>query len=186
MSAAAGSAPAGAVPPPPALPVVSLAPGPGDEAPAELSDARIDALRREAGCTIEEVGGPDHHEAVAIAPGTTLILLACGSGAYNVTSLPYIATRQGGTVAIGLAPFDSQWGLDDPELGRPTLINGQWDAEARLLREYSKGRGLGDCGTRAEYGWDGASFRLVRQEEMEECRGSLYYITTWSTQVVRP
>ena len=27
-------------------------------------------------------------------------------------------------------------------------------------------------------------FRLVQQEEMSECRGSLDYITTWRAQVV--
>ena len=183
----AGSRPAGAVPEPPPLPLVTLSPPPGDEAPIAISEERIEALRREAGCTLEEVGGPDHHEAVALAPGKTLMLLACGSGAYNVTSIPFIVELDsGGAVAIRIAPFDSQWGLEDPELGRPTLINAGWDAEGRTLGEYSKGRGIGDCGSRAEYGWDGARFRLVHQEEMEECRGSLYYITTWRAEVARP
>jgi hypothetical protein len=181
-----GTEPASTVPAAPTLPIVTLAPAPGDEAPIAISEVRIDALRRESACTIEEVGGPDHHEAVAIAPGTTLILLACGSGAYNVTYIPYIAEQEGDAAAIRLAPFDSQWGLEDEELGRPTLINAGWDAESRLLGEYSKGRGLGDCGRHAEYGWDGSRFRIVRQEDMEECRGSLYYITTWDTQVERP
>jgi hypothetical protein len=182
-----GSRPAGAVPQPPALPVVTFSPPPGSEAPIAISAARIEALRRDAGCTLDEVGGPDHHEAIALAPGTTLILLACGSGAYNVTSIPYIAEQgAGAALAIRIAPFDSQWGLEDPELDRPTLINAGWDAEGRMLREYSKGRGIGDCGSRAEYGWDGARFRLVHQEEMEECRGSLYYITTWRAEVARP
>jgi hypothetical protein len=181
-----GGAPASSVPPPPALPVVTLAPAPVGETALVLSETQVDVLRREAGCTIGEVGGPDHHEEVVIAPGTTLVLLACGSGAYNVTSIPYIATRRDDAVAIEIAPFDSQWGLDEPEFSRPTLINGQWDAESRLLREYSKARGLGDCGTHASYGWDGARFRLVAREEMEECRGSLHYVPTWRTQVERP
>jgi hypothetical protein len=181
-----GIEPASAVPVPPALPIVTLSPAPGIEAPIAISAARIDALRRESGCTVEEVGGPDHHDAEAIAPGTTLVLLACGSGAYNVTYIPYIAEREGDAVAIRIAPFDSQWGLEDEELGRPTLINAGSDSEGRLLGEYSKGRGLGDCGRRAEYGWDGSRFRLVRQEDMEECRGSYHYIPTWNTQVERP
>jgi hypothetical protein len=175
------------IPAAPPLPVVTLSPGPGGEAPIAPSEPRIEALRREAGCTIEEVGGPDHHDAVAIAPGRTLLLLACGSGAYNVTAIPYIVERAaGGTVSIRLAEFDSQWGLGDPELRRPTLINAAWDAERRRLREYAKGRGLGDCGTRSEYGWDGARFRLVRREEMEECRGSLQYIPTWNAETTGP
>jgi len=65
------------------------------------------------------------------------------------------------------------------------LINASWDPDRRLLQEYAKGRGLGDCGSRADYAWDGTSFRLVHQEEMGECRGSLYYIPTWNV-TVRP
>ena len=55
-----------------------------------------------------------------------------------------------------------------------------------VLQEYSKGRGLGDCGTRADYGWDGARFRLVHQEEMGECRGSIHYIPTSTPELLRP
>ena len=46
------------------------------------------------------------------------------------------------------------------------------------------GRGVGDCGVHQDYVWDGTRFRLVQQEEMSECRGSLDYITTWRAQVV--
>lgn len=180
-----GSAPASAVPASPAYPVVRLAPDSGDAAPVALSEEEVTRLRREAECTIEEVGGPDHHESVALAPGRSLILLACGSGAYNVTSIPYIAERGNAGVSFRIAPFDRQWGLTAPDIGEPTLINAEWDAEARLLREFSKARGLGDCGTHASYGWDGTRFRLVEQEEMGECRGSLHYVRTWKAQVVR-
>jgi hypothetical protein len=181
--ARAGTRPASAVPPPPRRAQVRLAPA-SDQAPITLSDEQVRALRRESGCTIDEVGGPDEHYAEALAPGQTLVLLTCGTGAYNLSLVPFIAERRGGRIDLRIAPFDSQWGIVAE--GRPTLINGQWDAESRLLGEFSKGRGLGDCGRHATYGWDGASFRLVRQEDMDECRGSLDYVTTWEAEVVRP
>ena len=54
-----------------------------------------------------------------------------------------------------VAPFDSQWGIAAE--GRPILVSGNaWDPETRRLHEYSKARGLGDCGS--EYAWDGARF----------------------------
>ena len=177
-----GARPASAVPSPPALPRVTLAPAPGNAAP-EIGPAEIAALRRQAGCTIDEVGGPDEHAVEAIGPGTALILLACGTGAYNLSSIPFIARRVDGRLATEIAPFDAQWGNE--ELGRPTLINAFWDADARLLREFAKGRGIGDCGSHATYGWDGRRFRLVEQEEMSECRGSMDYIFTWRSAVVR-
>jgi hypothetical protein len=81
-----------------------------------------------------------------------------------------------------VAAFDSQWGIAAE--GRPILVNAAWDPESRRLHEYNKGRGLGDCGTRAEYAWDGERFRLVRQEEMDECRGSLSWLTTWRAETI--
>ena len=181
--ASAGTRPPSAVPPPPPRAQVRLAPA-STEAPLILSDERVRALRRDSGCTIDEVGGPDEHYTHALAPGQTLVLLTCGTGAYNLSLVPFVAQRRDGRTDVRIAPFDSQWGVAAE--GRPTLINGEWDAEARLLREFSKGRGLGDCGRHAVYGWDGTLFRLVRQEDMDECRGSLDYVTTWEAELVRP
>ena len=176
-----GTRPENAMPEPPSLPTVRRAPAPADQ-PLTLSAALVSNLRRENGCTIDEVGGPDDVETVQIETAKTLILLSCGSGAYNFSAVPLIAQRRGGRIITAVAPFDLQWGLQAEE-GRPTLINASWDPEARLLREYSRGRGIGDCGTHSEYAWDGTSFRLVRQEAMGECRGSLDYITTWRADV---
>ena len=170
-----------AMPAPPALPLIRIAAAPTD-APLSLPPEGIAQLRRDSGCAIEEVGGPDEHEAVQIASGTTLILLACGTGAYNLSSIPFVARIENGRVVTQIADFDSQWGVAAE--GRPTLINAFWSAADRLLVEYAKGRGIGDCGTLAEYGWDGARFRLVRQEEMGECRGSTDFIRTWNSEVV--
>lgn len=179
-----GSRPASVVPAPPVLPEVRLAaPAPGDT--PQVDAARIVELRREAGCTIDEVGGPDDYNAMPLEDGKTLVLLACGSGAYNVTWVPFIAQAgRGGGVDIAIAQFDRQWSLGDA--GRPELVNAEWDSSSRLLTEFPRGRGLGDCGTRSTYGWDGARFRLVRQSTMGECRGAYDYITVWRTRVVRP
>jgi hypothetical protein len=45
-----------------------------------------------------------------------------------------------------------------------------------------KSRGLGDCGLVQNWAWDGQRFRLVLQQEMTECRGSLEFITTWRAE----
>jgi hypothetical protein len=177
-----GPKPASAVPPPPPLPMVRAAPT-GSGPPLALTPARVASLRREQGCRIEEVGGPAEIERYKLDGDRTLILLSCGSGAYNLSMVPLIASRRGGAVAIAPAPFDAppEWG----EPGKPMLVNPDWDAKTGLLSSLAKGRGIGDCGVRQDYAWDGARFRLVQQDEMSECRGSLDYITTWRAQVVR-
>ncbi|HEX8262414.1 MAG TPA: DUF1176 domain-containing protein [Allosphingosinicella sp.] len=176
-----GTRPASGSPPP--LPVVAAAPL-SSAPPLALSRAALAALRRKHGCTLDEVGGPEEAETGTMTRTETLLLLACGSGAYNVSYVPFVLRRGRGGVGAELAAFDVKepWWAEE---GKPMLINAGWDKERGLLMSYSKGRGLGDCGTTAAYAWDGRAFRLVEQAEMGECRGSTDYITTWRAKVVR-
>lgn len=170
------------VPPPPPLPQIRLAPAPAGPA-LTLTRARIVALRREAGCEISEVGGPDSFEAVAIDPARTLILLACGTGAYNLTSIPFVAERRGGDIHVELARFDIQPGWFED--GNPSLVNAVWDPAKRLLSSFSRARGLGDCGEQEDYAWDGERFRLAERRGMPECQGATNFIATWRAEIVQ-
>jgi hypothetical protein len=164
------------------VPVIT-APRPTRAAPIAIGPARIKALRREYDCSIDEVGGPDEAGIHALDEQRSLILLACGSGAYNVTHIPFVAERRGNRLRIAPARFDVQW--EWWESGLPTLINAHWNPAEGVLASYSKGRGLGDCGTTSGYLWDGERFRLAEQQEMEECRGGYDFIRTWRVQAVR-
>lgn len=179
-----GRRPASEVLAPPPVPAVRLAPPPR-EPPLAIPAARIARLRRDNGCAIDDVGGPDEVETAALGGGRTLVLIACGTGAYNVTNVPFIAARQAREIRIEPAPFDVA--LDDIEVaeGHRMLVNAEWDSATMTLSEFSKGRGFGDCGSRSRYGWDGSRFRLLAREEMPECRGSYIYVTTWRAEVVR-
>jgi hypothetical protein len=165
---------------PPPLPVVVARPV-SNARVAVPSAATLKALRRKHGCTLDEVGGPEEAETAALGAGETLLLLACGSGAYNVSYVPFVM-RRGGRAELAAFDFRPGWWAQE---GKPMLTNAAWDAERGLLTSLSKGRGLGDCGNDSEYAWDGRAFRLVKQSDMEECRGSRDYITTWRARVVR-
>ncbi|HEY0327136.1 MAG TPA: DUF1176 domain-containing protein [Allosphingosinicella sp.] len=177
-----GDRPASVIPPAPALPVVTVAPR-TDERPLAIPAARINAVRRSNGCLASEVGGPEEAQVFALGSGRTLVLLSCGAGAYNYNSVPLIARRDGRDIRIEEARLDvpAQEGLD--EAPRYYLTNAEWDPERRMIHEYAKGRGLGDCGVRSSYAWTGEIFRLVEQEEMSECRGTYSYLTTWRAEV---
>ncbi len=179
-----GARSADAVPRPPVLPVVRAAPFSTDGA-LQLDAARVRELRRQTGCTIDEVGGPDEFDAIPLETGKTLVLLACGTGAYNLSSVPLIARQERGRIVAEVAAFDSPAGFRNEE-GPPMLVNAEWDGPNGLLREFPRGRGLGDCGVRSHYAWDGARFRLVLREEMGECRGAYDFIRTWRARVQRP
>lgn len=179
-----GRRPASDVPAAPPVPAIRLAPV-ATETPLAIPAARIARLRRDKQCTIDEVGGPDDVEIAALGGGRTLVLLACGSGAYNVSMVPFVATRQGREIRIEAAPFDLPLEPFEEEEGNRMLINGAWDPQAMSISDFSKGRGFGDCGSRSTYGWDGSRFRLTLREEMPECRGSWIYVTTWRAEVTR-
>jgi hypothetical protein len=178
----AGDAPASTIPPPPALPVVRVAVVPGSTA-IEVPKTRIDRLRKESGCEIERPSELDSADVYPLDANRSLLLLSCGAGAYNLSSVPFIVTRQGKTLAIAPAQFDFRpaWS----ESGMPMLVNGDWVPNEGLLVSFAKGRGIGDCGSGSDYAWDGQRFRLVERIQMEECRGSLDFITTWRAKTER-
>ena len=143
-------------------------------------DGAVALLRRELGREENARFGRLYGKRRPVKAATiSLVLLACGSGAYNVSTVPLVA--EGNRIAP--ARFDrmeSGW-----ENVQPVLINAGWDEATASLSSFAKARGLGDCGTAQTYVWDGAMFRLVEQSEMGECRGSTDYITTWRAAVRR-
>lgn len=175
-----GSRPASAVPAAPALPVVRLAPR-TTEAPIAIPQARLRQLMREAQCDEADLERSEDRTS-PLGGGATLLLLPCGSGAYNFSSVPFVVRRQGSRLAIAPAQFDTALNQLEQEEGHRLLVNAGYDRANRMLEEFTKGRGLGDCGTRATYGWDGQRFRLLNRQEMPECRGSINYVTTWRAQ----
>lgn len=166
------------VPPPPALPVIAspLAP---KLPPLSLTKAYIDRANKELACEGSDLSlyQPSY---VRLDARATLALLPwpCGNGAYNYFAYALLIDQKG---KVSPASFDAPPGMGE-DAGNE-VVNGDWDPKTRFLSTYSKGRGLGDCGTRQSFAWDGARFRLVGQEGMSECRGSMDFITTWRATV---
>jgi hypothetical protein len=173
---------ASAVPAPPAMPVIRSAAAPVAK-PVQVSAAEIAALRKKHECIPENPEWPGYDvQQEALDANHSLILLGCGAGAYNSSEVPLIASRSGGSVRVEVARFDVTFNQDGP---LPMLVNSGWAPEAQVLTSFSKGRGVGDCGIGSDYAWDGERFRLIQRIEMQECRGSIDYITTWRAQLVK-
>jgi hypothetical protein len=175
-----GPKPASAIPPPPALPKIA-APAPATRK-VTLTPRETAALRKRFDCLIDDVGGPDEKEVHALG-ADRFVLLACGAGAYNITYIPIIVPAKGGAAAARLAAFDSieRWW----EEGKPALVNAGFEPARAELSSFIKSRGVGDCGSGRTYVWDGTRFRLTSQIDMDQCQGSVDYITTWRAEVVR-
>ena len=173
---ARGTRPAGAVPAPVALPHVVALRGGGTA--AKVTPALIRTMIALSKCDTDDTRTDDPITGSAIGGGATLVLLPCGAGAYNFSTVPFVVTA--GKPA--LARFDMP---TDGENDVPMLTNADWNPKSATLSTQTKGRGVGDCGTGEEYVWDGRSFRIVNQIRMDECRGSTNWLTVWRAAVDR-
>ncbi len=137
----------------------------------------------------EERFGPSEDQAFPLGrvndTDMALVLVACGSGAYNFSSAAYIGSRKSKKGGWKFVParFDYAPGWTTDSGNLPLLVNAYWDEETRKLSSFAKGRGLGDCGSAEDYVWDGTMFRLTRAASMPECRGSWEWITTYRAKV---
>ncbi len=169
------------VPPPPPLPVVVSAPVPATPV-VKPTTAQVAALRKALNCEPESLGPKPSADAYRLDAATTLVMLSCGAGAYNVMSVAMVG--HGTPPRFVPAKFDNDMSFGEPS-DHPTLVNTDWDGKRRRLTTYSKGRGLGDCGSSTEHVWDGSRFRLVEQRVMGACRGSVDWIPVWRARVAR-
>ncbi|MBA4753539.1 MAG: DUF1176 domain-containing protein [Sphingobium sp.] len=171
-----------AVKPAPVAPAIRRALVPAGPAPAALWREELTALGKYTGCT-DDMRSDQTPDLQRLSKTETLILVPCGSGAYNFSSVPVIATGVPGRRSFRFAAFDFKPGWSE-EAGHPMLVNVGWSPEKSRLDSFAKGRGLGDCGGSEAYVWDGQRFRLIEATSMGECRGAWHWITTWTARVV--
>lgn len=169
-----GKKPSGTVPAPPRAPVI-VSPKAPKLPPRRLTSADVARQTKSLECDAGAQFGMDPvHARLDARTSLALLPFPCGNGAYNYFAYALLIDNAG---RIGPARFDAQPGMGE-EIDN-IVVNADWDAQARRLTTYSKGRGLGDCGAISRFVWDGRRFRLSKLEVMGECRGSVDYITTW-------
>lgn len=181
-----GDRPASTIAAPPAVPVVHPRGGPADtEADQDLA-TRLRA--RWAKEKSEECEGRDDSEfdmddVSPLDVGRFLVAISCSSGAYNYEIIFSIVP---GSDVGHARPARFPWPKVDGATGdEPTdrLINGGFDSASGRVGFFSKGRGLGDCGSSGEFAWTGEGFELVSWRVMPECRGvpEAYWPVLWRT-----
>lgn len=169
----------------PALPVISVRKiTPNDILP---DTSALVALSENSPCAADRFGSTQD---TAYSLGNAsdgpraLVMINCGAGAYNVSSGVYTGRRDAkGAWTFAPAKFDYGATGFTAQSAIPILVNANWDAATQTISSYTKGRGLGDCGSSETYVWDGQSFRLTAASFMGECRGSTDWIPTWRAEV---
>ncbi|WP_404336307.1 DUF1176 domain-containing protein [Sphingomonas sp. MMS12-HWE2-04] len=174
---AKGSKPASAVPAGNAAPRIAAQRASG--VAASVSVAMRAEMAKLSGCDEADTDNDTTMkvDTFALGGGATLALLPCGSGAYNLNTVPFIL--RGGKAQ----PADIDYSGDGS--GEAAMLtNAWWDAKASTLSTHAKGRGLGDCGEDATYVWDGKGFWMIELRRMDECRGSVHWLRTWKAEAV--
>lgn len=187
-----GERPATSVPAAPALPVLTPAPaadqtGFGDD--KQTLPASLRALPAVQAC----LGESEHSEwllqnvmSARLDARNELWAVPCGAGAYNIAHHWYL-TGPGGRDPRPAALL----GSEGPRTGEEAevwpdnaTINGGYAANARTITAFSKGRGIGDCGTSQTWLWTGRRFELQAEQAMGHCAGVHwdYWPTTWRTR----
>ena len=177
IDAIVAKGPAPSTAPTPPLPIITAIAPSGTA--AKLTAAQVATLRKRAACDLEGTT-PETH---ALGDGKSLVILSCSTGAYNLIGALFVVDGTSITPAQTDAPAGFE--ATGADTGTPvrSVINGAY--ENGILTSYAKGRGLGDCGSRQSFVWDGTRFRLSLQADMGECRGNIDYVTTWRAKVVR-
>jgi invasion protein IalB len=162
----------GAGPPVPPLPEVAVAPADA-RAPRVLSRKQLQALlgKPPKGC------GPILARGYRLDAAQTLLAIDPLCDTTGATVLAYVVPDKG---AAQPAAFDA--GAAAPGLPAQQVAGG-WDPVRRrvaVLLPETPGR---DCGTRRDFAWDGARFRMVEERIVAECRRATYEITTFRAQV---
>lgn len=171
-----GDRPDSSVPPPPALPVRYTVAG-SAKPPSQLSAEFIAKVRQDAGCADEDDPNLISHDRLDERHTLASITLLCESGAYNHISEDFI-------IPDGGAPLEARFEDADVEEVDSPYYNLYWDPKERRLHAGFKSRGIGDCGGRQQYVWDGERFRLIQVSAMDDCRGVIDFITVWRARVV--
>lgn len=158
-----GDKPASAVPPVPPLPVIVRG-TPSDKPPPATLPA---ALRKGLPADCDESGANLDPIIARIDARHVLYGVGCNSGAYNFAYALFVSENGGRAVPVALrAPVATRVPPD-------ILVNPDFDDKSLILQFFTKGRGLGDCGSAGYYVWDGAGFRLAEYTTMDQCYGAL-------------
>jgi len=107
----------------------------------------------------------------ALNDETTLVLLGCGRFAYQTSVLAFLVPKGKPELARPLIVGDPvpEAQADAESLGE--YVGGSYDPERQVFSMYAKGRGLADCGTSAEWTYDGRAFRLSSYATQQRCGG---------------
>ncbi len=117
---------------------------------------------------IDELAQGSNIESYRLDAANTLFLVPCTAGAYNFSYVAYIKDEYETKMQL----FASYW-EGNGWSGTQYLINPYFDEETKIIGDFYKGRGIGDCGTTGVWQWNGYNFGLLEYRAKSECGGEV-------------
>lgn len=183
-----GNRPASIVPAAVAPPLVKPAPlKPETSIPTALEQAvrRYFEINHPGDCDPADNPQTDAVYIDPLAGGDILVSVLCTMGAYNENRSFFTVdpARPDQPRPVDF-PTPEPRSADAPAINN-TLTNGEFNPESGMLGFFSKGRGIGDCGSSGMYAWTGSTFELVEYRAMHECRGvpEAFWPTLWQAKL---
>ncbi len=169
-----GPAPASATPPPAPRPIVRTGP---PAPPLRNQKALVAAVRKFhsgifAGHECDRE--PDGEDAAyPLTTSDAIVVLGCSRYAYQTSVLVFRTPRDRPSAAMLLKLPDPPAAppADDDSVGE--YIEGAYDPDSRIFSEFSKGRGIADCGSATEWAFDGRVFRISAFRWQARCGGTM-------------
>lgn len=96
--------------------------------------------------------------------GAHVYFLPCTAGAYNFGYTAW-SQRNGFFSPILFAEYSDYVGWTGTEF----IVNPDLDPVSGILTAFSKGRGIGDCGSFGRWQWTGYEFRMLEYAYKDEC-----------------
>ncbi|MFE4106747.1 DUF1176 domain-containing protein [Almyronema epifaneia] len=131
--------------------------------------ARADELELCDGYLQEET--LDDSEVYVLSSGQYLVQFLCNLAAYQGVYEFLVYQEEGTEVTITPLPLDMFIADETGQFSRisESTIAGlpSFDPESQILTNFSKARGLGDCGAFSRYQWNGEGLELIEYREKE-------------------
>lgn len=134
-----------------------------------LSAALLAKAKDLQDCEAEVVTAHENAEAWQLGPNLVLVSVPCQNGAYNFSTALYFTKPDGSeprAVPLPLPPGD------DGGMARNLVVNMSFDPKTLILNDFSKGRGIGDCGATRGWVWTGTAFALLEASRLDACAGA--------------
>ena len=134
-----------------------------------LTRAAIEDGFKKAECTVpieDAAAEPDSYD---LGDGQKLFLVSCWRAAYQAGSIVFVTDHVG---QVRLLTFQDWNGKSFAPV--QSLSEADFDPNKKTISMFYKGRGVGDCGSMAEWSWTGTDFKLKTYFFKEKCDGKSF------------